>query len=97
MPIKEKTCSICGGPLVYTSADLNDTYCKHCNKETGFMQRVVTEKTELDLKLIKLNAFRESDTYKQLDSHTRFLLTAQSRAMHIYSDILAQRISVFKQ
>lgn len=58
-------------------------------------QRVVDEKTELDSKIEKLNAFINSEAIKKVDEQEQFRLGAQSVAMQRYSDILAERIANF--
>ena len=92
----KKYCPICGGELSYKSADLNDTICLKCNKTPDYQQRVIVEKTELDLKIIKLAKFLNTSTYKELPETSRSLLMMQMRIMNLYSDILAMRILSFQ-
>lgn len=58
-------------------------------------QRVVDEKAELDDKLSKLNAFKESDLFKSLDVEDRALLVVQATYMEAYSKTLGKRIDRF--
>lgn len=60
-------------------------------------QRVVTEKTELDVKLTALNEFIDFSTgYQRIGQEEQNRLKAQAYAMRAYSDILADRITAFK-
>lgn len=59
-------------------------------------QRVVDEKRELDVKLEKLVAFFDTETYQELDSEERYRLRRQANAMYSYSKILGERIAAFK-
>ena len=58
-------------------------------------QRVVDEKSELDEKLSKLDAFLRTDTFKRLRNEEQILLGRQATAMRIYSGILGERIKLF--
>lgn len=58
-------------------------------------ERVVTEKSDLDEKISKLNAFIGTGTFKDLDSHEKASLDRQLRAMRNYSRALAERIERF--
>lgn len=58
--------------------------------------RVVDEKTELDDKLSKLDAFIGSALYFSLDEAEQTRLVHQQCAMSEYSDILKDRIAAFK-
>lgn len=60
-------------------------------------QRVVDEKTELDVKLKKLSDFLETDKFKSLDEKERYLLKRQHEYMSNYSDILEERIELWKK
>lgn len=62
---------------------------------TTYMERVVTEKHELDAKLAKLIAFGGSDTYAELDEIDKNLLRDQRDAMVRYSETLDKRIRRF--
>ena len=66
------------------------------NKEIKpYQQRVIDEKTELDIKLEKLNSFFHTKLFKESYQIDKFLLKAQSRVMTEYSDILQERIDNF--
>ena len=58
-------------------------------------QRVVDEKTELDEKLSKLNAFWNNPIFAGLPEAERDRLHRQAVLMQQYSDVLAERIAVF--
>lgn len=58
-------------------------------------ERVVTEKTELDDKLTKLNAFIAGKTYNGLPEDERTRLARQAEIMKDYSDVLSDRIAAF--
>lgn len=60
-------------------------------------QRVVDEKTELDLKRQKLEDFLlKSPIYNDLELQDKLLLVEQGRVMMLYSEILDKRIARFK-
>ncbi len=58
-------------------------------------QRVVDEKTELDERRAKLNAFFDSSIFKGLNKDEQGRLEHQGFHMTCYSDILAARIAAF--
>ena len=58
-------------------------------------QRVVDEKTELDLKLGKLRNFLNGSIFLSLDEAERFRLTEQANLMNGYSAVLGRRIAAF--
>ena len=59
-------------------------------------QRVLDEKRELDERLSKLDAFiLDNPLYLQLPGDEQDRLSRQSKAMAIYSGILAERIACF--
>lgn len=60
-----------------------------------FQQRVIDEKAELDAKLEKLAAFRETPTCEALDYPERADLAIQQDAMTSYSLALGRRIARF--
>ena len=61
-----------------------------------YQQRVVKEKEELDEKLSKLTLFLQSDATYHLPRVHLDLLFSQKDAMEEYSDVLRQRITLFK-
>jgi hypothetical protein len=65
------------------------------NQYLPHQQRVIDEKTELDMKLIALTSFFSTDIFKGLNQKNQDLLTSQEVAMDEYSQILAERISLF--
>lgn len=60
-----------------------------------YQQRVIDEKTELDERLSKLEAFRETDAWDQLPDEDQDLLINQTVIMHQYSEVLERRIARF--
>lgn len=58
-------------------------------------QRVVTEKAELDDKLIKLGGFFESPIFAGLPKEEQSRLWRQGDVMGDYSKILGERIAAF--
>lgn len=58
-------------------------------------QRVVTEVTELDEKILKLNAFLEGEIFLTLPEIDQNLLIKQVNAMEEYSYLLGERIKRF--
>jgi hypothetical protein len=60
-------------------------------------ERVVTEKFELDQKLIKLTKFLDSELFTSLAAAERDRLRRQRDAMQVYSDILGERIIAFQK
>ena len=63
----------------------------------AYQKRVVAEKKSLDIKLDKLTAFLNSHvTIALLDPAEQARLILQKMLMKAYSDVLAERIEVFK-
>lgn len=60
-----------------------------------FQQRVVDEKTELDIKVLKLETFLNTDIFKSLDKDEQVRLVQQYVVMKRYSEILQSRINHF--
>jgi len=58
-------------------------------------QRVVDEKTELDAKLAKLDAFGRTEFFEMLSADEKNRLNRQHFAMEDYSRILSERIAAF--
>lgn len=59
-------------------------------------ERVINEKSELDMKIVKLEDFiRNNIIFKELHCEEQLLLYKQSAAMKEYSDILRRRIEKF--
>ncbi len=59
-------------------------------------QIVVIEKQELDAKMAKLLSFSETDTFTRLSAQERNLIREQLLVMTAYSNILQQRIEIFR-
>jgi hypothetical protein len=62
-----------------------------------YQQRVEQEKTELDEKLLKLQAFIDSEAFKAIDPVQTSLLKIQAGAMETYSHVLAERLIWFSR
>ena len=60
-----------------------------------FQQRVVDEKTELDLKISKLESFLDTELFRSLDRDEQVRMTQQYVVMKRYSEILQSRINHF--
>lgn len=58
-------------------------------------QRVIDEKTELDGRLKKLNAFIDGEIFKGLPEDERTRLRKQVGYMKCYSYVLEERIAAF--
>lgn len=65
------------------------------NQYLPHQQRVVDEKKDLDTKLEALKNFFPTAIFKGLDQKNQDLLSSQEVAMEEYSQILAERISLF--
>jgi len=61
----------------------------------AYQQRVVDEKTELDDKLAKLQAFIGGKIYETLPPEERGRLIHQRLCMQGYSQVLGERIAAF--
>ena len=59
--------------------------------------RVIEEKKELDIKIEALSDFLDTPIFNSLDDEEIRLLNNQSMVMMLYSDILEERIKLFKQ
>lgn len=62
-----------------------------------FVDRLVTEKQELDEKKKKLFDFMTTMEYQNLSANEKFLLGVQYNAMCIYSSTLFRRINLYKE
>jgi len=62
-----------------------------------YQERVVEEKRELDEKLAKLREFIVGEAFASVDENEQVRLKAQESAMTVYSSILGDRISNFKE
>lgn len=57
-----------------------------------FKDRLIDEKTQLDEKITKLEAFVESENFKKIEAIQMSLLNIQLNAMHTYSQCLLERL-----
>ena len=62
-----------------------------------YQKRVVLEKEELDIKLVKLINFFETPMFAGLDEAEQYRLKRQSVIMTDYSVILGERIGAFNE
>lgn len=63
-------------------------------KMSDFVDRMITEYTELETKTTKLNEFIHNKKYLELNEENRALLNAQYNAMMAYQFILKRRIKI---
>ncbi len=61
-----------------------------------FKERLVDEKTQLDEKIEKLEAFTLSENFQKIEAVQMSLLNAQLFAMKTYSQILVERLAWLK-
>lgn len=61
-----------------------------------FKERLVDEKTQLDEKIEKLEAFSLSENFQKIEAVQMSLLNAQLFAMKTYSQILVERLAWLK-
>lgn len=67
------------------------------NRPTKYStSQCLCEKAELDEKRTKLQAFRETETFKDLPLNERIRLVHQFDIMTEYSDVLGERIAAFQ-
>jgi hypothetical protein len=60
-----------------------------------YQERVIEEKAELDIKCLKLAAFKKTPVFLSLDEISRDLMEKQFNLMCAYSDVLEERILRF--
>jgi hypothetical protein len=60
---------------------------------SDFKTRLVEEQTQLEEKLMKLDAFRMSEKFEEIDDVQKALLNVQSASMNTYNQCLKQRIA----
>lgn len=65
------------------------------NVMSSHQERLVQEKKELDEKLAKLDAFRQTVLFESLPDDEQCRLNRQHSVMEEYSRILGERISAF--
>lgn len=59
---------------------------------SDFIARLSDEKSQLDEKIAKLEAFTKSDAFNSIDNVQRGLLKIQLNAMATYSQVLDERL-----
>ena len=64
---------------------------------TTFIERLETEKSELDDKISKLNNFLNSDNFKTVSEYQQLKLTEQVTYMMLYSRVLNERLQDLKK
>lgn len=62
-----------------------------------FYERLLTEKSELDEKIEKLDAFQKSEKFKEIDPRQMSLLNIQAQAMATYSQCLLERVALLSE
>jgi uncharacterized protein len=62
-----------------------------------WQQRVIDEKSNLDARLEKLDAFISAGKSVDLDPMERFRISSQRYHMNAYSEVLRQRIEAFSK
>lgn len=60
-------------------------------------QRVMHEARTLKYRMVKLNAFLDTEPYKKLDTAEQDRLRRQAVLMQQYADVLHERIEAFKE
>lgn len=58
----------------------------------AYQERLVTERADLEEKLVKMNDFINGNEYRSLSDHAKNLLRQQRYYMNGYADVLRQRI-----
>lgn len=61
-----------------------------------FLKRVISEREDLDNKLVKLKRFIDNDIFKRLTSEEQTMLTEQYKTMEQYLSILDKRINYYR-
>lgn len=74
--------------------DKDETPEEELTEDELRVKRMVQEYDELAGRYERLEAFVQSDTFKQLPKEKRRLLSHQAQAMYRYMDILTQRIRI---
>ena len=59
---------------------------------SNFKERLVEEQAQLEEKLMKLDAFRMSEKFEEIDDVQKALLNVQSAAMNTYNQCLKERL-----
>lgn len=78
-----------------TMTQVNEVQAQNAHTLQPHQQRVVDEKTELELKLSALRGFLYGSVFNGLTSYEQALLLLQEHIMTAYSDVLRQRIKAF--
>lgn len=60
---------------------------------SDFKTRLIEEQAQLEKKLMKLDAFRMSEKFEEIDDVQKALLNVQSATMNTYNQCLKQRIA----
>jgi len=77
---------LCGGGII-TARNLI-----HKQMSNFFKERLVEEQAQLEEKLMKLDAFRMSEKFEEIDDVQKALLNVQSAAMNTYNQCLKERL-----
>jgi len=76
---------LCGGGII-TARNLIH------KQMSNFKERLVEEQAQLEEKLMKLDAFRMSEKFEEIDDVQKALLNVQSAAMNTYNQCLKERL-----
>ncbi len=76
---------MCGGGII-TARNLIH------KQMSNFKERLVEEQAQLEEKLMKLDAFRMSEKFEEIDDVQKALLNVQSAAMNTYNQCLKERL-----
>ena len=68
-------------------------FVKSIKQMSDFKTRLVSEQSELEEKLTKLNDFNQSDKVNDIDPVQKDLLLVQAGAMYTYNECLKARIA----
>lgn len=61
-----------------------------------FVKKMVDDKSDIDDKIKKLEAFMLTPTYTELSQKEKKLIREQDDAMNLYSKALGERIELYK-
>ena len=76
---------MCGGGII-TARNLIH------KQMSDFKDRLIDEQAQLEEKLMKLDAFRMSEKFEEIDDVQKALLNVQSAAMNTYNQCLKERL-----
>ena len=62
----------------------------------GFVNRLLDEKIELDIKIRALQVFKDGERYREITNEERFLLLEQLDHMKAYTKVLNERLDIYR-